>query len=148
MDIDLTVQRAEATAGGDTNQVCREMLQSAADVDLRDWFEFVVGQPIMDLTAAPYGGARFPVEARMDERIFARFHLDTGIGDLIMQPLETVVCRDWLGFAGIDTSQVRMITCEQQFAEKIHAYTLAELCEQPSEGLSGSGSSNRIRRVG
>jgi hypothetical protein len=78
----------------------------------------------MDLTAAPYGGARFPVEARMDERIFARFHLDAGIGDLIMQPLETVACRDWLGFAGIDTPKVRMITREQQFAEKIHAYTL------------------------
>ena len=28
----------------------------------------------MDLTAAPYGGARYPVEARTDERIFARFH--------------------------------------------------------------------------
>jgi hypothetical protein len=45
VDIDLTVQRVEATAGGDTNQVVREMLQSAADVYLRDWFEFVVGQP-------------------------------------------------------------------------------------------------------
>ena len=34
------------------------------------------------------------------------------------------MCRDWLGFAGIETSQVRMISREQQFAEKIHAYTL------------------------
>jgi Nucleotidyl transferase AbiEii toxin, Type IV TA system len=57
VDIDLTLQRVEATAaGGDTNQIVREMLQSAADVYLRDWFEFVVGPPIMDLTAAPYGG--------------------------------------------------------------------------------------------
>jgi hypothetical protein len=78
----------------------------------------------MDLTAAPYGGARYPVEARMDERIFARFHLDVGIGDVVMQPLETIVCRDWLGFAGIDAPRVRMIAREQQFAEKIHAYTL------------------------
>ena len=30
VDIDLTVQRVEATAGGDTNQVIRAMLQSAA----------------------------------------------------------------------------------------------------------------------
>jgi hypothetical protein len=100
VDIDLTLERVEATAaGGDTNQIVREMLQSAADVYLRDWFEFVVGSPIMDLTAAPYGGARYPVEVRMDERIFGRFHLDAGIGDVVMQPLETVVCRDWLGFA-------------------------------------------------
>ncbi len=106
VDIDLTLQRVEATAaGGDTNQIVREMLQSAADVSLGDWFEFAVGPPIMDLTAAPYGGARYPVEARMDERIFARFHLDAGIGDVVMQPLETIVCRDWLGFAGIESSR-------------------------------------------
>jgi hypothetical protein len=41
-----------------------------------------------------------------------------------MQPLETIICRDWLGFAGIESSRVWMIAREQQFAEKIHAYTL------------------------
>ena len=60
----------------------------------------------------------------MDERIFARFHLDAGIGDVAMEPLDSVVCRDWLGFAGIKASRVRMIPREQQFAEKSHAYTL------------------------
>ncbi len=125
VDIDLTVQRVETTAGaGDTNQVIRAMLQSATDISLGDWFEFAVGPAAMDLTAAPYGGARYPVEARMDERIFARFHLDAGVGDVVMRPLETIMCRDWLGFAGIESSRVLMITREQQFAEKIHAYTL------------------------
>jgi hypothetical protein len=51
-------------------------------------------------------------------------HLDAGIGDVVMQPLETIICRDWLGFAGIESAQVPMIAREQQFAEKIHAYTL------------------------
>ena len=126
VDIDLTLQRvvAATSASGDTNQVVREMLQDEADVPLGDWFEYMIGPPVMDLTAAPYGGARYPVEARMDERIFARFHLDAGIGDVVMQPLDTIVCRDWLGFAGIESSLVRMIAREQQFAEKIHAYTL------------------------
>ena len=126
VDIDLTLQRViPATAAGvDTNQAVREMLQTAADISLDDWFKFAIGPPVMDLTAAPYGGARYPVEARMDERIFARFHLDAGIGDVVMQPLETIVCRDWLGFAGIESSRVWMIAREQQFAEKIHAYTL------------------------
>lgn len=74
VDIDLTVQRVEATTteGGDTNRVVREMLQSVADIPLGDWFEYMIGPPVMDLTAAPYGGARYPVEARMDARIFAR----------------------------------------------------------------------------
>jgi hypothetical protein len=125
VDIDLTLQRVVAgTVLGDTNRIVREMLQRAAGISLGDWFEFVIGPPVMDLMAAPYGGARYPVDARMDERIFARFHLDAGIGDVVMQPLETIVCRDWLGFAGIESSQVRMIAREQQFAEKIHAYTL------------------------
>lgn len=125
VDIDLTVQRVETTAaGGDTNQVIRAMLQSAADISLGDWFEFAVGPASIDLTAAPYGGARYPVEARMDERTFARFHLDAGVGDVVMRPLETIVCRDWLGFAGIESSRVLMIAREQQLAEKIHAYTL------------------------
>ena len=62
VDIDLTVQRVAASAGGDENQVVRQMLQSAAAVALGDWFEFTIGPPVMDLTAAPYGGARYPVE--------------------------------------------------------------------------------------
>jgi hypothetical protein len=41
-----------------------------------------------------------------------------------MEPLETVQCREWLEFAGIKSPQVRMIPREQQFAEKLHAYTL------------------------
>jgi hypothetical protein len=100
------------------------MLQRAAGNSLGDWFEFAIGPPVMNLAAAPYGGARYPVEARMDERVFARFHLDAGIGDVVMMPLETIACRDWLGFAGIESARVRMIAREQQFAEKIHAYTL------------------------
>jgi hypothetical protein len=60
----------------------------------------------------------------MDGRIFARFHLDVGIGDALMQPLETVVTIDWLAFAGIERPRVLLISREQQFAEKIHAYTL------------------------
>ncbi len=122
VDIDLTVRRVATAAGSDTNEVVRSMLQSAADVNFSDWFEFTIGPPVVDLAAAPYGGARYPIEARMDERTFARFHLDAGIGDVVMEPLDTIACRDWLAFAGIESSQ--MIAREQQLAEKIHAYTL------------------------
>ena len=54
----------------------------------------------------------------MDARIFAPFHLDAGIGDSVMQPLEVLECRDWLGFGGIERCKVLMIPREQQFAEK------------------------------
>jgi hypothetical protein len=60
----------------------------------------------------------------MDGRLFSRFHLDAGIGDAVMEPLETAECREWLEFAGIKGPRVQMIPREQQFAEKLHAYTL------------------------
>lgn len=122
IDIDLTLQRAVVTAEGD--DAVRGMLQAAAEASLDDWFEYTIGPPVMDLTAAPYGGVRYSVEARMDGRVFAKFHLDAGVGDVVIQPLETVECPDWLGFAGIKQPRLQMISREQQYAEKIHAYTL------------------------
>ena len=126
VDIDLTLQGVVTAAmeGVDGNQTVREMLQAAAGQPLGDWFEYTIGPAVMDITAAPYGGARYPVEVHMDGRIFARFHIDVGIGDVVMQPLETVEANDWLAFAGIERPRVQLIAREQQFAEKIHAYTL------------------------
>ena len=129
VDIDLTLQRvpgAYAEVAG-VNLVVQKMLQDAADNPLGDWFEYVIGPPMMDLTGPPYGGARYPVDARMDHRTFTKFHLDAGIGDVVMQPHEMIVGRDWMGFAGIEPSPVRMIAREQQFAEKIHAYTVPRI---------------------
>ena len=126
VDIDLTLQRVVTAAmeGVDANQTVREMLQAAAGQPLGDWFEYTIGPAVMDITAAPYGGARYPVEVHMDGRIFARFHLDVGIGDVVMQPLETIETNDWLAFAGIEQPRVLLIVREQQFAETVHAYTL------------------------
>ena len=101
-----------------------EKLQEAAAFSSDDFFVYTIGEPIADLDAAPYGGARFPVEARLDGRIFVGFHLDVGIGDAVMEPLEVIEGRDWLGFAGIASPSLYMIPREQQFAEKLHAYTL------------------------
>jgi Nucleotidyl transferase AbiEii toxin, Type IV TA system len=61
IDIDLTVRRLPQ-ADRDQTQTVREMLQEAAALDLGDWFEYRIGSQVMDLAAAPYGGARFPVE--------------------------------------------------------------------------------------
>jgi hypothetical protein len=51
-------------------------------------------------------------------------HLDVGVGDAIVGPVEVAQTRDWLGFAGIEPARVPMIQREQQFAEKLHPYTL------------------------
>jgi hypothetical protein len=126
VDIDLTlpaglnVSSEEAPA----TTAVREMLQEAVSLDLRDWFVCTVGAPMMDLDAAPYGGARYPIECRMDGRTFARFHLDVGIGDVLIQPLQKIQGHDWLGFAEIPAAKMRLISKAQQVAEKLHAYTL------------------------
>ena len=123
-DIDLTV--IQIITGDEKDRIERilEMLQASAAIDLGDAFTFLVGEPVMDLDAAPYGGGRFPVEARMDGRVFAKFHLDVGVGDVVIEPLEYLQGRDWLEFAEISTAAFPAISSEQQFAEKYHAYTL------------------------
>ncbi|GAB4366335.1 MAG: hypothetical protein OHK0021_09800 [Bryobacter sp.] len=43
---------------------------------------------------------------------------------MIVEPIETLAARDWLAFAEIAAPSVSLIAREQQFAEKIHAYSL------------------------
>lgn len=101
-----------------------EYLQDAGNLDIGDFVSFRIGEAMMDLGGAPYGGARYPVEAVLGGRTFVKFHLDVGIGDVIVDPPDTVPTRDWLGFAGLGAPLIPVIQSEQQFAEKIHAYTL------------------------
>lgn len=124
-DIDLTL-RGVGTEGASGSEGKRtlERLQEVAGVDMGDFFVYTVGESISDLDGAPYGGARFPVEARMDGRNFVGFHVDVGIGDAVMEPLEIIEGRNWLQFAGIANPSLFVISREQQFAEKLHAYTL------------------------
>ena len=120
-DLDLTVRSAQGR-GGDS-QSLRERLQLAASVDLPDFFVFIVGEAMAELNQAPEGGARFPVDARLDGRTFVQFHVDLGIGDEILEPLERIEGKDWLGFAGIPAVVVPALSVEQHWAEKFHAYT-------------------------
>ena len=101
-----------------------EALAMAAARDPGDFFSFNIGEAMLDLDAAPYGGARFPVEARLDGRSFVRFHLDVGAGDVVLAPLDETHPHDWLDFAGIRGGVFPTISREQHFAEKLHAYTL------------------------
>jgi hypothetical protein len=126
-DINLTMRSVLSPADkkdDKKNLAVLEKLQEAAAIRSDDFFVYTIGEPISELDGAPYGGARFPVEARLDGRVFVGFHLDVGIGDAVMEPLEVIEGRDWLGFAGIASPSLYMIPREQQFAEKLHAYTL------------------------
>ncbi|MFN4805014.1 MAG: nucleotidyl transferase AbiEii/AbiGii toxin family protein [Akkermansiaceae bacterium] len=101
-----------------------ESLQNAAARNTGDFFVYAIGEPVMDLDGAPYGGSRHPVECSLDGRLFARFHLDIGMGDIQREPYEWTEPRDWLDFAGITAGQFPSISREEHFAQKVHAYTL------------------------
>jgi Nucleotidyl transferase AbiEii toxin, Type IV TA system len=119
-DLDLTLH--DGTHLSKDLRKCREqvraMLQEAAAVRFDDYFEFLVGEAREDLDGAPEGGSRYPVQAQMDGRDYARFPVDVGIGDEVMEPLDVVTGKDWLGFGGIAPPSFPIISAEQQFAEK------------------------------
>jgi hypothetical protein len=122
-DVDLALRSPLHGSGKLTARILIA-LQDAAAVDLGDFFVYAIGAPMQDLDGAPDGGARYPVETRMNGRTFARFHVDVGAGDIVVEPTEEIEGRDWLDFAGIPARPFPAISKEQQFAEKVHAYTL------------------------
>jgi hypothetical protein len=120
-DIDISLP-AEMVDTFDDDVIKR--VQQSARIELVDFFTFVIGESQLDLNAAPQGGARYPVVASIAGRVFTKFHLDVGIGDAVVQPTELLKGRNWLDFAGIPPALLTAISKEQQFAEKLHAYTL------------------------
>jgi hypothetical protein len=120
-DLDLTVRSVQGGVGDSIS--LRERLQLAASIELPDFFTFIVGEAMAELNQAPEGGARFPVDARLDGRTFVKFHVDLGVGDEVLEPLESVEGEPWLAFAGIPAVVVPAISVEQHWAEKFHAYT-------------------------
>jgi predicted nucleotidyltransferase component of viral defense system len=128
-DIDLTLHDGTHLSKDPVKrrEEVRSMLQEAAATRFADYFEFLVGEAREDLEGAPEGGSRYPVVAQMDGRDFARFHVDVGIGDEVLELLELldiVTGQDWLGFGGVAPPSFPVISAEQQFAEKLHAYSL------------------------
>ncbi len=127
-DIDLSVRDVysvgeENGAGMDSELIRREM-QDAVNAPVADYFSFTIAKAVLDLENAPCCGYRFPVEARMAGRLFSKFDLDAAFGDVWLTPHEMKTAPDWLGFAGIAPPVIPLISNEQQFAEKLHTYTL------------------------
>ncbi len=118
-DIDLTLPNVKNT---DENTI-RIMLQTKAKQDRSDWFVFYIGTPMMELKQTRYAGWRYPVETRVANRIFSKFHLDVSIGDSVISEPEWKRGEDILAFAGIEPADIAVIPVEQHFAEKLHAYS-------------------------
>jgi len=125
-DVDLALPDfgPQADNPDDIIQKLWDELQEAAARDIGDHFVINIAAPRQEFDAPPGGGARFPVEVLLDRRVFAKFHLDVGIGDIISEEPEWTNGEDYLSFAGIPPARFRIIPVAQQFAEKVHSYTL------------------------
>jgi hypothetical protein len=120
-DIDLSVPLI-ADGAGPVSAAMRNLLQSAVDVDLGDYLTFRIGVPKKELTNAPKGGGRYPCEAVLLGKTYAKFHVDVGVGDAVVGTPERLTGDD-PGFAGVEPATVFAIPRSQQFAEKLHAFT-------------------------
>ncbi|MBX9923880.1 MAG: nucleotidyl transferase AbiEii/AbiGii toxin family protein [Rhabdochlamydiaceae bacterium] len=129
-DIDLTSLKRLKGESDLLSAMILEELRMLAQQDLGDFFVYRIGEAQLDLDNAPYGGARYSVTALLDGKVFVRFQLDVG-ADAVVTRTETMRGADWLGFCGIPSPVFFMISIEQQFAEKLHAYTLPRL-ERPN----------------
>ncbi len=124
-DIDLTVGQVieKDTLAARLNQA-REDLQAAADINLGDYLTFQILTAQTELQGAPSGGARFTCVVSLAGKPYGRFQIDLGFGDAATGAAEPLTGDDLLSFAGIAPAQVLAVPHSQQFAEKLHAYTL------------------------
>jgi hypothetical protein len=98
-DLDLTLRDGTGLSKvpKERGEEVRAMLQEAVRARLDDFFEFLIGEAREDLDGAPEGGSRYPIQAQMDGRDFARFPVDVGIGDEVIEPLDVVTGKEaWI----------------------------------------------------
>jgi hypothetical protein len=125
-DVDLSLPQLGAESEPQKGAIRKlwEDIQEAAARDLGDHFVIRIAAPQQEFDAPPGGGARFPVEVLLDRRTFAKFHLDVGIGDVLLSSPEWTKGEEFFAFAGISPARFRILPVAQQFAEKVHSYTL------------------------
>ncbi len=133
-DVDIAIKEAKLfSEDKDTrDQAIRTTLAQQAAIDVGDFFTFLITGPTTDLNGPPEGGIRFNVEARLADRTFQKFILDIGVGDVWSDSLEELESSDLLKFAGFEPQKLLAIPKEQQFAEKLHAYTLPRPADKPN----------------
>lgn len=134
-DVDIALKEAKLFSENieERRSAIRGELAKQASIDLGDYFVFLITETKdKDITGPPEGGFRFNVEAKLADRTFQKFILDIGSGDVWSDSLEELESSDILQFAGIEPQKLLAIPKEQQFAEKLHAYTLPRPDDQPN----------------
>lgn len=126
-DIDLTLRDNKIFdgLGKNKNTALRDLLISKLSIDIGDYFKFTISESIASLAGTPYGGAKFKIEARVDKKIFARFDLDIGIGDVWIEPSKFKL-KNYLEGSGLNPGEVDVIPIEQHLSEKNSCFNSPE----------------------
>ena len=105
---------------GDTTVI----LARAAATDLDDLFSYEFASSPQPLIGPPGGGLRFPIRARLAGSEFVRFGADVNSKDAIVGKLERHPSDPLVVKLGYPKSLFPVYPIAQQFAEKLHAFTL------------------------
>lgn len=99
------------------------ILITAAEHDSGDFFNYEIERTRRTEGRGSVTTYRYSVRAVVGDRLWDRFVLDVGLGDLVPAAPELVPLPPLLDFAGISASAAPLISTEQHVAEKLHAFT-------------------------
>ncbi|MFV2065313.1 MAG: nucleotidyl transferase AbiEii/AbiGii toxin family protein [Chloroflexota bacterium] len=140
-DVDV---RIDADISGAT-----PMVTDALTLHIEDPFEFELASPPRELVGPPGGGMRYPVIARLVGQELVRFKIDVSSRDAIVGDLERYPSDPIIKMLDLVPALFPVYPVAQQFAEKLHAYTLprdvraarrARLASDPPAAAKGLGS--------
>ncbi len=132
--VELRIDRARTTKDvdlrllGDPDDVLRE-LQEAGRLDLGDFLRFEVREdaklPEIRAEGPAYPGRRYRAEAKLAGKLYGfPFGVDIAFAEPLTGKVEEIPGSDFLSFAGIEPTTIRIYPLETHIAEKLHAYTL------------------------
>lgn len=122
-DLDLALESSETKSGQPTYAEMAKMIREALQGTQEDFFEFVVAETGSALPVRDALAYRINIESHLGGRLFEALHIDVGIGDPILAPIEEIEGSDLLEFAAIEQPRFKAISAAQHFAEKVHAFT-------------------------
>jgi hypothetical protein len=123
--IQLRTERARTTQDVDllatniSDTALENTFREALETDLGDYFEFVLSKA--DPIGAEEQSVRFQVVARVAGRVFERFHVDIGMRDPLLQPIDFLTPPNFLAFAQIEAVTIPCYSIYQHIPEKVHA---------------------------
>jgi hypothetical protein len=107
----------------DDEDAAVEDLTAAQQLELDDFFTFVVRRPDALDDTDDFRAIRFHVTASLAGHVFDQFVVDVGFADSISWTPDAIETSDLLSFAGIERVRVPALPLPQHIAEKVHAYT-------------------------